>query len=306
VSILIDESTRILVQGITGFQGRMDTRYCLEYGSRIVCGVTPGRGGEEVLGVPVYDTVAAAVARHAANAAVAYVPAAGLKDAVHEAMEAGIRVILTTAENLPRHDAAELSAAARRAGVRLIGFNTNGAISPGRCKLAGIGGDRAKDIYAPGRIGVCSRSGGMSAEIAWTLKRAGLGISTCVSMGGDPITGMRMVEYARLFEDDPETDAIVVFGEPGGDQEHELAAALAAGEIGKPVVALVAGEFQERYPPGMSFGHLSAMIAKPADSASAKRRALAESGAAVVRTLEELPAALAGAGRGRRSTLQDR
>lgn len=294
MSILIDRATRILVQGITGFQGRMDTRYCLAYGSRVVCGVTPGRGGEEVQGVPVYDTVREAVRRHAPNAAVTYVPAAATKDAVREAMAAGLELILGTAENVPRHDAAELAAAARAKGVRLVGFNTNGAISPGRCKLAGIGGDRANDIFVPGRIGVCSRSGGMTAEISWTLKRAGLGVSTAVSMGGDSITGMRMVEIVELFERDAETDAVVVFGEPGTTHEHEVAEAVAQGRVGKPVVALLAGEFQERYPLGASFGHLAAMIERDAESVSAKRRALAAAGVAVVRSLEEIPAALAG------------
>ena len=292
MSILIDGATRVLVQGITGFQGRMDTRYCLEYGTRIVAGVTPGRGGDDVHGVPVFNTVKSALAKHPADAAVLYVPVATLKDALAEALDAGIKVILATTENVPRHDAAEMVAAARSSGARLIGFNTNGMVSAGQSKLAGIGGDRAAQIYVPGRIGVVSRSGGMSAEISWTLKRAGLGVSTCVSMGGDPITGMRMVEYIELFDADPETDAIVLFGEPGGTHEQDVAAAIAGGRIQKPVVALISGEFQERYPKGMSFGHVTAMIDKAGDSASEKRRVLAESGATVVDSLDRIPAAV--------------
>lgn len=292
MSILIGADTRVLVQGATGQQARFDIRYCLEYGTRIVAGVTPGRGGETVEGVPVFNTVAAAVAATGANASAVYVPARGVKDAVMEALEGGIRVLACFAENVPRHDAAAAVSAARAAGARMAGFNTNGMISPGRCKLGGIGGDRAAQIYAPGRIGVCSRSGGMSAEICWTLSRAGMGASTCVSMGGDPIVGMRMVELLKLFEADPETDACVIFGEPGGTHEIEVAESLRAGEIRKPVVALIAGQFQELYPAGVSFGHFAAVIKGENDSASAKRHILAAAGARVAASLEEIPALL--------------
>jgi succinyl-CoA synthetase alpha subunit len=295
MSILIDANTRVLVQGATGAQARFDIRYCLDYGTRIVAGVTPGRGGETVEGVPVFNTVAAAVAATGANASAVYVPARGVKDSVMEAVEGGIRVLACFAENVPRHDAAAAVATARAAGAHMAGFNTNGMISPGRCKLGGIGGDRAAQIYAPGRIGVCSRSGGMSAEICWGLSRAGLGASSCISMGGDPIVGMRMVEVLKLFEADMETDACVIFGEPGGTHELEVAEALRAGEIRKPVVALVAGEFQERYPAGVSFGHFAAVIKGENDSASAKRKLLAAAGAAVAQSLEQIPTLLRGA-----------
>jgi succinyl-CoA synthetase alpha subunit len=289
MSILIDSDTRVLVQGATGAQARFDIRYCLEYGTRIVAGVTPGRGGETVEGVPVFNTVAAALAATGANASAVYVPARSVKDAVMEAVDAGILVLACFAENVPRHDAATAVAAVRSVGAYMAGFNTNGVISPGRCKLGGIGGDRAAQIYAPGRIGVCSRSGGMSAEICWTLSRAGLGTSTCIAIGGDPIVGMRMVEVLKLFEADGETDACVIFGEPGGTHELEVAEALRAGEIRKPLVALIAGEFQERYPAGVSFGHFAAVIKGENDSASAKRRILASAGARVAASLEEIP-----------------
>ncbi len=281
-----------MVQGATGTQARFDIRYCLEYGTCIVAGVTPGRGGESVEGVPVFNTVKAAAAATGANTSAVYVPARGVKDAVLEAVEGGIRVLACFAENVPRHDAAAAVAAARSAGVRMAGFNTNGLISPGRCKLGGIGGDRAKEIYAPGRIGVCSRSGGMSAEICWALSRAGLGASTCISMGGDPIVGMRMAEVLQLFEADPETDACVIFGEPGGTHEIEVAEAMRSGAIRKPVVALIAGLFQENYPAGASFGHFAAVIKGDNDSASAKRKILAAAGARVAASLEEIPALL--------------
>ena len=202
MSILVDERTRILVQGITGSVGRVDTRLCLDYGSRIVAGVTPGRGGESVSGVPVFDTVAEAVERTGATAAVQYVPARHAAGAVVEAASSGLSPIVAIAENLPRHDAWRAAVAARDAGSVLIGFNTNGIISPGRTKLGGIGGPRPDDLFRPGTVGVCSRSGGMSAEIARSLASAGSGVSTCVSMGGESITGRTMAEYARWFEAD--------------------------------------------------------------------------------------------------------
>ena len=289
MSILIDSDTRVLVQGATGAQARFDIRYCLQYGTRIVAGVTPGRGGDVVEGVPVFNTVAAAVAATGANASAVYVPARAVKDAVLEAVDSSIRVLACLAENVPRHDAATAVAAVRVAGAHLIGFNTNGMIAPGRCKLGGIGGDRAAQIYVPGRVGICSRSGGMAAELSWTLSRAGMGISTCVAMGGDPIVGMRMVEVLKLFEADPETDACVIFGEPGGTHEIEVAEALRSGELRKPVAALIAGQFQERYPSGASFGHFAAVIKGENDSASAKRRTLAAAGARVASSLDEIP-----------------
>ncbi|MBX3522038.1 MAG: hypothetical protein KF807_02390 [Xanthobacteraceae bacterium] len=292
MSILINSSTRVLVQGITGFQGRMDTEFSLAYGTKIVCGVTPGRAGEIVHGVPTFNTVRAAIGRHPADASILYVPAPALRDAALEAMEAGIKLLVATTENVPRHDASLIVAEAQKRGVKIVGFNTNGIITPGECKLAGIGGDKPERIYWPGRIGVCSRSGGMSAEISWTLKRAGLGVSTCVSMGGDPITGLMMADYLRLFEADPETDAMVVFGEPGSGHEQGVANAVASGEIRKPVFALIAGVFQENYPRGVSFGHVAAMIADEADTATAKRKMLAKAGVTVVSGLDELAASV--------------
>ncbi|MBM3567434.1 MAG: succinate--CoA ligase subunit alpha [Alphaproteobacteria bacterium] len=288
MSILIDRDTRVVVQGITGNQGRFDTRYCLAYGTRIVAGVTPGRGGEVVEGVPVFDTVAAAVAATGADASVLYVPARGVKDAVTEAVEAGVKVILATAENVPRHDAAAAIALARTAGTTLIGFNTNGAISPGKCRLGGIGGDRTADLYVPGAVGIVSRSGGMSAELAVALKQVGLGVSTCISMGGDPLTGRKMVEYLRLFQADPETRAMVIFGEPGTDNEAGVAQAMRAGELTKPIIALIAGRFQERYPAGVSFGHVAAMIAGSGDSATEKRAMLRAAGARVADSIDDV------------------
>ena len=289
MSILIDESTRVLVQGITGSQGRFDTEYCVAYGTNIVAGVTPGRGGQDVGGIPVYNTVKSAVEVSGATASVIYVPAPGIKDAVLEAVDAGIKVIVALTENVPRHDAAIAVAATRAAGAWLIGFNTNGMVSPGKSKLGGIGGDLANELYVPGRIGVCSRSGGMSAELSAALAAGGYGVSSCISIGGDPIIGNDMVEYARLFEADPDTDAMLFYGEPGSENEQGLARALRDGEITKPVVAMVAGVFQESHPAGLSFGHVAAMIRSADDSASAKQKLLTDSGAHIAHRLGEIP-----------------
>ncbi len=293
MSILINRDTRVLIQGATGAQARFDIRYCLEYGTRIVAGVTPGRGGESVEGVPIFNTVEAAVRATGANASAIYVPARGVGEAIDEALDNGIPMLLSLAENVPRHDAARTVARVRRAGAHLVGFNTNGLVSPGQCKMGGIGGDRTDALYSPGQIGVCSRSGGMSAEISYTLRQAGLGVSTAVSMGGDPIVGMRLVEVLRLFEADPDTDACVIYAEPGGSHEAEVAQAVRSGELKKPVVAIVVGVFQERYPRGASFGHVAAMIQSDADSASAKRRMLEDAGVRVATLLDEIPALLA-------------
>lgn len=295
MSILIDASTRILVSGLTGATAQVDAERSLRYGAHIVCGVAPGKGGASVHGVPVYDTVRGALAVHEVDAASIYVPPAAVRDAVLEALDAGIKLLLVTAEYVPIHDAAYIAHACRARNARLIGCNTNGVISPGRSRLGGIGGENPDEIYAPGTIGICSRSGGMSAEIGLALKQGGFGVSTCVSMGGDRITGLSMADYAELFEADPQTEAIVVFGEPGTANEQELARAVANGRIRKPVLALVMGLFQEAYPPGVSFGHAAAMIDSAQDTASAKRRDLAAAGVMVCASLDELPATLSNA-----------
>jgi len=292
MSILIDSGTRVVVQGITGGQARFDTEWCLRYGTRIVAGVTPGRGGEEVHGVPVFDTVARAVRERPADASVIYVPAPLVRPAVLEAIDAGLGLIVVMAEYVPLHDVVDVVARTRAAGVRLVGCNTNGIISPGRSKVGGVGGIDPAQIYSPGRIGVCSRSGGMTAEIALALREGGYGVSTSVAMGGDAVTGMRMVDHLLLFEADPETDAMVIFGEPGTRNEHEVVQAVEERRIEKPVVALVAGAFQENYPAGMSFGHAAAMIGRDDESASAKQRALARAGVHVAQALEDIPALL--------------
>ena len=289
MSILIDRSTQVIVQGITGGQARFDTEWCIKYGTNIVAGVTPGKHGEVVHGVPVYDTMQNAVAAHPADASVLYVPAAQVKPAVLEAIAAGVQLIVVTSEYVPLHDVVQIVAAARAAGVRLVGCNTNGIISPGKCKIGGVGGMDPAEIYPPGRIGVCSRSGGMTAEISLALSEGGYGVSTSVAMGGDLVTGMNMAEYLMLFEADPDTDAVVIFGEPGTRNEQEVVEMVRAGGLKKPMVALISGAFQEAYPAGMSFGHAAAAINTQDESASAKRRLLRAAGVHVAQALEDIP-----------------
>jgi succinyl-CoA synthetase alpha subunit len=292
MSILVDGKTKVVIQGITGTQGRVEALICRKYGTNVVAGVTPGRGGEDVEGIPVYDTVAEAVERHGAEASLLFVPPLLTRDAVLETLDAGIRTLVATAEGVPEHDVLKAVSAARKANARLVGFNTNGIISPGKARLGGLGGLDPAEIYFPGRIGVCSRSGGMCAEISLALNRGGYGCSTVVAMGGDRVTGLPMVEYVKLFEADPETDAIVLFGEPGTDNESGVAAHLARNGVTKPVVTLIVGYFQESYPEGVSFGHAAAMISRPDESPSGKRSALQKAGVRVASTLEEIPALL--------------
>lgn len=289
MSILLDKNTRVVVQGITGIQARVDTLVCRDYGTNIVAGVTPGRGGQDVEGIPVYDTVREAVTKHGAEASLIYVPALAAKDAVLEAVAAGIRLIVAPAELVPLNDAARVVDAVRKAGIVMVGFNTVGIITPGQARMGGMGGLEPDDIYTPGTVGICSRSGGMVAEVAWALKKGGLGVSTAVAMGGDQITGRRMVDYVRLFEEDPATEAIALFGEPGTPNEREVAEHLKRNGVKKPIVALIAGAFQENHPKGVSFGHAAAMIADDTDRPTAKKRMLAEAGVRIARDLKDIP-----------------
>lgn len=278
-----------MVQGITGAQARTDVMHCLNYGAKIVAGVTPGKGGEMVNGIPVFDSVYRALQAGPVDASIIYAPPLAVKQAALEAIESGVPLVVITAEGVPLQDVSILIASARKSGTRIVGCNTNGMISPGKSKLGGIGGVNPEEIYSQGSIGICSRSGGMSAEVALALKAGGLGVSTCVSMGGDQITGTTMGEYVRMFEDDPETEAIVLFGEPGTSNESEVARLVASGQIKKPVAALIVGEFQERHPPGQSFGHAAAIVMSDADKASQKRLMLREAGVFVTEKLSDIP-----------------
>ena len=278
MSILVDENTTFIVQGITGREAVNLTRECLDYGAgaKIVGGVTPGRLGRDVHGVPVFDTVAQAVEHHGApiDGSVVTVPPAFTKDAVFEALENGVKLVVIVTERIPRGDVAQMVELATERGARIIGPNCLGIIVPNVIKMGGIGGpakDAAKS-YSPGPVGVISRSGGMTTEMSSTLTAAGLGQSTAVSIGGDAIIGSTYAELMPLFEADSDTEAIVIYTEPGGRMEAELARWVTENNSRLPIVAFMAGRFMDEMP-GMSFGHAGTIVEGKEDTARREDRA---------------------------------
>lgn len=272
MSLLINEETKVLIQGITGSQGFFHTRQMLAYGTRVVAGVTPGKGGQQVLNIPVYDTVRDAVERHDPDAAAIFVPAAGAYEAAREALEAGIKLIVIISEHLPLRDTINLIALARTRGATIIGPNTFGIIVPGQCKI----GIMPNPIYCPGPVGLVARSGTLSYEVAASLSEVGLGQSAVIGIGGDRVVGLNFVECLELFARDPRTEAIVLVGEIGGSAEEEAAACLKA--LAKPVVAYLAGSSA---PPGKRMGHAGAIIERGRGTYQSKVKALTEAGAKV-------------------------
>jgi succinyl-CoA synthetase alpha subunit len=294
MSILVDASTTFIVQGITGREAVNLTRECLEYGAgaKIVGGVTPGRLGRDVHGVPVFDTVAQAVEHHGApiDGSVVTVPPAFTKDAVLEALENGVKLVVIVTERIPRGDVAEMVEVASDHGARIIGPNCLGIMVPDVIKMGGIGGpakDAAKS-YTAGPVGVISRSGGMTTEMSSTLSAAGLGQSTAVSIGGDAIIGSSYAELMPLFEADPDTQAIVIYTEPGGRMEAELAAWKTETGSRLPIVAFMAGRFMDEMP-GMSFGHAGTIVEGKEDTAGEKIARLGAAGIVVAERIEDIP-----------------
>lgn len=271
MAVLVDGTTRVIVQGITGKSGMLQTRTLLDYGTHVVAGVTPGKGGAVVEGVPVYDSVADAMKETAPNAAISFVPPMYAKDAAYEAMEAGIGLLVLTMEGIPRHDVLDILSYARGRGVRVLGPGTAGVISPGKCKL----GAHPARMFREGKVGVVSKSGALSYEVGKTLTDAGIGQSTVVALGGGPIWGTNQREIVELFNGDPETEIIVVLGEIGGGTE--IAAAEYIGEhVRKPVVSLIVGRAA---PEGKSLGHAGAIIRGNKGTAASKMEALERAGA---------------------------
>jgi succinyl-CoA synthetase alpha subunit len=276
VSIFIDGTTRLLVQGITGRDGSFHARQMLEYGTRVVAGVTPGKGGQRFEGrVPVFNTVAEAVRETGANASVIYVPPAGAAGAIYEAADAGIRLVVCITEGVPVMDMTRVVPFVRARNARLVGPNCPGIISPGKSKVGIIPGN----ICAPGRIGLVSRSGTLTYEVVHHLTRNGIGQSTCVGIGGDPIIGTNFIDCLRAFEDDPETDAIVMLGEIGGTDEQN-AAAFVKDHVTKPVVGFIAGQTA---PKGRRMGHAGAIISGSSGTAEEKLAAFEAAGIGVMR-----------------------
>jgi succinyl-CoA synthetase alpha subunit len=291
VTLFFREPPRIVVQGITGREASMVVRHMQTYGAAVGAGVTPGKGGLEVEGVPVFDTVTAAAAACGGrfDAALVSVPPLAVLDAAEEALAAGIRFLLVPSENVPLHDVARLLALARDAGATVVGPNSAGLIAPGaRLKLGALGGEQPERAFVPGSVGVMSRSGGLTAEVGLQLRLRGLGVSTAVSVGGDAMVGTPPAELLRRFRADPETGAVVYVGEPGTRLEEDLAAALAEEPAGTPLIAVVLGRFMEEFPQGTTFGHAAAVIERGRGRPSEKARALADAGALVAETFDDL------------------
>jgi succinyl-CoA synthetase alpha subunit len=290
MSILIDKDTTFIIQGITGREAVNMTRECKEYGSKVVGGVTPGRKGRDVYGVPVYDTVRQITERIHVDGAVVSVPPAFAKDAALEAIDAGVKLVVIVTERIPRGEVAEVLEYAQMKGTRVIGPNCLGLISPGKAKMGGIGGtaEDTRKAFVPGSVGVMSRSGGMTTEICNTLSAAGLGVSTAVSIGGDPIIGSTYAELFPLFEADEQTRAIVIYSEPGGPYEAQLAAYLKQHKSRLPVIAFMAGRFMDEMP-GMRFGHAGTIVEGRADTSAEKIRLMQDAGITVAESIAAIP-----------------
>jgi succinyl-CoA synthetase alpha subunit len=297
MAILIDETKRVLVQGITGREGQARTRLMLDYGTRVVGGVTPGKGGSEIFGLPVFNSCAdAARALGQIDISVLFVPAQGIKDAALDAINAGIKLLILVADRVPVWDAMEIAAAARGKSASFVGPNTLGIASPGKAVVGMIGGraESAREWFKPPLqggtgVGIISRSGGMSSSTAYYLGQAGVRISSIVHIGGDAVLGLRIPDVAVMFEDDPATDAIVVFGEIGGSQEEELADLIKSGRITKPVAAYIGGKAAKA---GTRFSHAGAIIEGNRGTHAGKVAALRDAGAIITDAFGELPAAV--------------
>ncbi len=285
MAVLVDKNTRLLVQGITGKSGSFHTKQCMEYGTNVVAGVTPGRGGEKFeKSVPVYDTVAEAREQTGCNATMVFVPAAFAADSILEAIDAGIELVIAITEGIPVMDMMRVKSAMAHSESTLIGPNCPGIITPGACKIGIMPGY----IHKEGRIGVISRSGTLTYEAVWQLTSRGHGQSTCIGIGGDPIHGMTHQQAAQLFTEDPDTDAFILIGEIGGTEEEEAAAWIKE-NCDKPVAAFIAGATA---PPGRRMGHAGAIISGGKGTAEAKKEALLEAGIAVSNSPSEIGATL--------------
>ncbi len=281
MSIFVDQDTRVLVQGITGHQGSYHTEAMLDFGTEVVAGVTPGKGGEKVKGVPVFDSVSRAVEVTAADTSIIFVPAPYARDAVIESIEGGVDTVVVVTENIPLHDTMEFTQYALLKGVQIIGPNCPGVCSPGGSKV----GIMPNEIFTPGHTGVVSRSGTLTYEVVNHLTEAGIGQSTCVGIGGDPVIGTDFVEVLSRFEEDGDTDSIVLIGEIGGTAEEEAAEYIQE-EISKPVVSYIAGLTA---PAGKKMGHAGAIVSGGRGSADSKIRAMKGSGAEVAMKPSEIP-----------------
>ncbi len=282
MSVLVNKDTKLLIQGITGRDGAFHCAGMLEYGTNVVAGVTPGKGGQEVHGVPVFDSVKEAKEQTQANTAIIYVPAKFAKSAILEDIEAGIDLVVCISEGVPVYDMIEVDRALRQSSTRLIGPNCPGVISPGQSKVGIMPGH----IHTPGPIGVVSRSGTLTYEVVYNLTLSGIGQSSCVGLGGDPVIGTRFIDVLEMFMHDEDTKGIVIVGEIGGEDE-QLAAQYIKENVTKPVVGFIAGKTA---PKGKRMGHAGAIISSGGNTAAAKIAVLEEAGVAVVNMPDEMPA----------------
>ncbi|GBF09710.1 succinyl-CoA synthetase alpha chain [Aeropyrum pernix] len=283
MAVLVDSGTRVLVQGITGREGSFHAKAMLEYGTKVVAGVTPGKGGGEVHGVPVYDSVKEALAEHPEiNTSIVFVPAPFAPDAVYEAVDAGIRLVVVITEGIPVHETMRFVNYARQKGATIIGPNCPGVITPGQAKVGIMPGH----IFKEGGVAVVSRSGTLTYEISYMLTRQGIGQSTVIGIGGDPIVGLSFTEALKLFQEDPQTEALVLIGEIGGDMEERAAEMIKKGEFTKPVIAYIAGRTA---PPEKRMGHAGAIIMMGTGTYEGKVKALREAGVEVAETPFEVP-----------------
>jgi succinyl-CoA synthetase alpha subunit len=289
MAILVDKNSKIVIQGITGREASMVTQHALEYGTKIVAGVTPGKEGQNVEGVPVFDTLKRTGKEFEINTSVVYVPPAFAYDAVMEAIGNGIPLIVIMTERIPQQDAVRFLSAAKENNCTVIGPNSVGVITPAdKVKLGAIGGDSAERCFVPGSVGVISRSGGMTAECAWMVKQAGFGVSTCVSIGGDAFIGSPPKKILGMFEHDPITKAVVMWGEPGTGYEEDVAEFVNNKGFTKPLIAYIAGRFVEDMPEGTVFGHAASIIESESGKPSIKMTRLREAGCHVAENFNDL------------------
>lgn len=290
MSILVHEKTRVLVQGITGNEGSRATSEMLKYGTKVLAGVTPGKGGQTVYGVPVYNTIKEALNKHSEiNSSLISVPATAVRAAAFEAIQAKIPLITILTEHVPTYESALLVHEATKRNLRIIGPSSVGIISPGKGKMGSIGSSEIQRVFTPGPIGLISKSGGMTAEIASILTRSGFGQSTVVGIGGDMILGTDFVDLLKEYETDSETKAVVIFGEIGGTYEEQAAEYVNSGEFTKPLVAMVAGRFTEQLPQDTVLGHAGAIVSNGQGNFTSKVTALKNAGALLAERLEEIP-----------------
>lgn len=288
MAIIIDEDTKVLVQGITGREASEKVPDMIEYGTGVVAGVTPGKGGQEVVGVPVYDTVAEALDQHPdINTSLIYVPPFAAKDAIFEALENGIKTLNVITERIPTRDAWEIYQRVEEKDATMVGPTSVGIITPGECKLGPIGGNEPEKVYRSGKVGVISKSGGMTTETSWVVRQAGFGVSTAIGLGGDVVAGTTFEDALKMFEEDNQTEAVVMFGELGGTYEEKAAELVAEGEFSKPLVAYITGRFTESMPE-KKYGHAGAIIRGDRGKPSHKKKVLEEAGAHVVDVHHEI------------------